>query len=93
MIWAEKEWFSSIWTERRVLVGFGRKNWGLTEKGGFGRFWPKKKVALVDFDWKNWFLVNFDRKNGVLLILAKKPCFDRKEWLLVDVDRQKTGCG
>ena len=30
-----------------VLVDFGRKNWVLTEKAGFGRFWPKNWSSLI----------------------------------------------
>ena len=52
-----------------------------------------KKVGLVDSDWKNGVstgiqvLVNFDRKNGVLLILAKTPVLTEKV-VFVDFDRK-----
>ena len=63
-----------------VLVEFDRKNWFWSILAGKTDFLQNKlvcvnfgrKVGLVDFDWKNWFLtkkrglVDFDRKNWVL---------------------------
>ena len=54
-----KEGFRSILAKILVCVNFGRKNWLLTGKTGFGRFWPKKWFSSILTE-----KTGFDRKTG-----------------------------